>query len=143
MGAGQLGCDAEQNVEIFVINTDTQLVDTKQQELFCTVRMFLGLHMENNCRKGKKYHNWLICPIIFPLFFYFKLEIKTSTYNEDNSDIVSCLSFEISEISFFPQRTELKSEQSYFPVFYISPRFLFISDEPVSKTLYPEDEHQI
>lgn len=36
MGAGQLGCDAEQNVEIFVIKTDTQLVDTKEQELFYT-----------------------------------------------------------------------------------------------------------
>lgn len=29
-GAGQLGCDAEQNVEIFVITADTQLVDTKE-----------------------------------------------------------------------------------------------------------------
>lgn len=54
MGAGQLGCDAEQNVEIFVIKTDTQLVDTKEPELFYTERMCLGLHMENGCKKRKK-----------------------------------------------------------------------------------------
>lgn len=54
MGAGLLGCDAEQNVEIFVIKTDTQLVDTKEPELFYTERMSLGLHMENGCKKRKK-----------------------------------------------------------------------------------------
>lgn len=44
--------DAEQCVETFVIKGDTQLVDTKEQELLHTERVTFSLHMENNVKKS-------------------------------------------------------------------------------------------
>lgn len=82
MRAGQLGCAAELNVEIFVIKGDTQLVDTKEKELLCTERMSLGLHVEN--KRGKGFHNSVICLITFNLSYFWKLRtLPLLTHNID------------------------------------------------------------
>lgn len=84
MGAGQLGYDEEQNVNIFVIKADTQLVDTKVSTMsYSILRGCLLAFIWKTI--AKSYHNWLICPIAFHFSYYFfnlKLEINDSTSNE-------------------------------------------------------------